>query len=241
MFRKIISLVLVFILSFSVFIYADEHELEFVGYDLDNSSLEDLVGKRLYVYGLIDNQMDKSVGIPMLFLNENGGVNRLDVAEIFYRLCISKINKEECLIKECFFIDVPKENIDAVSYLSSKGIINGVSDTEFGVFECSALSFSTFVLRYLGIYDVAYSDSIVKLEELGLLKYITLEDGFTNGDAYIIISNLLDYEVQGEKIIDSLQLDNYREEIRIPKTISISVTSFSDFKEKLDAAYFFCS
>ena len=84
--KKVVSLILVFMLSLSTFVYGEELEVSFEGYDRESCTLEELAAKRLYVYGLIDNQMDQSVGIPMLFYDVNSPINRLEVADIFYRI-----------------------------------------------------------------------------------------------------------------------------------------------------------
>lgn len=242
MLKKVVSLFLVFILSFSMMVYGEEieDELSFIGNDLDVSSLEDLAGKRLYVYGLLDNQIDEEVGIPMLFFAEEEPLTRLEVVELFYKLCLSEKDKEDSITAtECKFTDIPDEYKEAVSYLVSKGIVSGISDKEFGISECSLDSFACMVLRYLGVKDISYSDSVNKIEELGLLKYTALENGFTKGDAYIIFSNLLELEQNGERIIDSLVFENMREEIKIPREINIYVNSYLDFLDKFEVAYFF--
>ena len=241
--KRVLYLVLCFVLSCSLFVYADDkvenEELERIGYTLDNFSLEEFAGRRLYVYGLIDNQMDESIGIPMVFLDEDGSLDRLFVSEMFYKLY--DLAGEGCLEEraDCKFLDVPESHIKYVNLLSEKGIVDGVSDSMFNINECTIDSFSCIVLRYLGIKDVAYNDSMAKLEELGLLEYTTLENGFTKGDAYIVFCNLLDYEVDGVKIIDKLVLREKRDEILLPRGLSISVNSYSDFRKKLDFAYSF--
>ena len=237
--KKVVSLILVFILSLSTFVYGEELEVSFEGYDRESSTLEELAAKRLYVYGLIDNQMDQSVGIPMLFYDVNSPINRLEVADIFYRIFQSEKDNSDSLIEDCMFEDVPEEYKDAVSYLVDKELVSGISNEEFGISECDIDSFATILLRYLGIYDISYNEATNKLKEIGLLKCVTLENGFTKGDVYLIIYNLLDYEQNGISIKDNLVFKNKREEIRIPTTINISITSFEDFKEKLDIAYFF--
>lgn len=239
MFRKVVYLVLTIVLCLSVSVYAEEEELSFVGRDVEISSLEDLAGKRLYVYGLLDNQMEEDIGIPILFLAEHKPIGRLDAVDMLYKLCMSEKDNQELNIPECSFVDVPDDKKEMVAYLVGRGIIDGVSDTEFGLSDCSLESFATMLLRYLEIEGVAYNDSVEKLSELGLLEYVTLENGFTRGDAYLILSNLLDLEKGEATVIDTLVFENKREEIKIPKTIDIYVDSYFDFIKKLDAAYFF--
>ena len=238
--KKIVSLILVFMLSLSTFVYGGElDEVSFEGYDRESSTLEELAAKRLYVYGLIDNQMDQSVGIPMLFYDVDSPINRLEVADVFYRIFQSEKDRADVVIKDSMFKDVPDEYKDAVNYLVDKGLVRGVSDNKFGIYSCNINSFATILLRYLGISNVSYEDATNKLKEMGLLKCVTLENGFTKGDAYLIISNLLDYKQNNIKVRDKLVFENKREEIKIPMTINIVITSFNDFKEKLESAYFF--
>ena len=226
-------------LSLSAFVYGEELEVSFEGYDKGGLTLEELAARRLYVYGLIDNQMKESIGVPILFYDVAGPINRLEVADIFYRIFQSEKDKSDIIIEDCNFTDVSDEYKDAVNYLVNKGLSCGVSEDEFGVSECNIDSFATILLRYLGISNVSYEDATNKLKEMGLLKCVTLENGFTKGDVYLIISNLLDYKHNNTKIRDKLVFENKREEIKISSTINITISSFIDFKEKLDTVYFF--
>lgn len=124
--KKIVSLILVFMLSLSTFVYGGElDEVSFEGYDRESSTLEELAAKRLYVYGLIDNQMDQSVGIPMLFYDVDSPINRLEVADVFYRIFQSEKDRADVVIKDSMFEDVPDEYKDAVNYLVDKGLLCG--------------------------------------------------------------------------------------------------------------------
>ena len=84
------------------------------------------------------------------------------------------------------------------------------------------------LLKYKGV-DCQYDEAVNKAKELNFLKYVTIEDNIlTKGDAYLILSNIL-----------TDKLENKREEILIPKEIDIYVTSYSDFLEKFEIAYYF--
>ena len=136
-------------LSLSAFVYGEELEVSFEGYDKGGLTLEELAARRLYVYGLIDNQMKESIGVPILFYDVHSPINRLEVADIFYRIFQSEKDKSDIIIEDCNFTDVSDEYKDAVNYLVNKGLFCGVSEDEFGILECNIDSFATILLRYL--------------------------------------------------------------------------------------------
>ena len=198
-------------------------------------TIEEIAGRRLYVYNLISGFDDESI-----ILDSDEPLSRLDMSKLLF----SFLRNDNTLIRDLTcdtgFEDVPLEYLESVNFLFMNNLVTGVSETKFGVSDCDRESFCYILLKYMGI-NIEYDKiNIIEIsKELGLLNYVNFDNKvFTRGEAYLILSNLLDLKKEDRTYKDIIVGNiEYREEMSLPYKINIYVNSFDDFKSKFDYAY----
>ena len=158
-----------------------------------DSTLGDMAGRRLYVYGLADNMNGGTDNLSddKIDLASNQSINRLELASMLYRLCGS-----DSAGAECTFSDVPDEYADAVAWMYSTGVTRGVSSELYGTGDVTRVQFLTMLSRLftwdggdsdMQWGDLGYEDRMIVLaRENNLFPAGMSSGGFTHGDVYLI-------------------------------------------------------
>ena len=201
-----------------------------------NSTLGDMAGRRLYVYGLVDAQGEAAEPLAdnQIALASEHPVNRLEIAEMLYRLCGK--NSPEVI---CPFTDVPEQYAQAVGWMNASGVTRGVGGDLYGTGDVTRVQFLTMLSRLFAWEDsgaaaqwgdLGYEDrmNILALEN-GLLPVGIGGDGFTHGDAYLMLLALA--EQRFPEVLKPV-----RAELSRPRQITVSASSFMDAQEQIDAA-----
>lgn len=190
-----------------------------------NSTLGDMAGRRLYVYGIVDSTQevpgdgtDADVG-----LNSGEAAGRLDAALYLYRICGTQAKGHSP------FTDVPEEYADAVDWLYEAGVTKGISSTLYGtgsITEYQALVMLSRLLQW-GTED---RDEVFQIaDNLGFLPLGPDCPVFTYGQLYQILSALLDCRFP-ERCVPT------RAEMSIPMQISLEAECYEDALRQIRAS-----
>ena len=203
------------------------------------STLGDMAGRRLYVYGIADNQSGENEvqrDDQIVLLSDNP-VTRLEVALMLYRLCGTNV-----IAAECPFSDVPDEYREAVGWLYASGVTHGISADRYGTDEITRVQFLAMLSRLLGwetsLTDRAWDEAAFEAEltalamEHDLLPAGRSTDAFTHGDAYLILLALM------EQACPALMVP-VRPELSRPNQITLYAHSFQDAEEQIASALFY--
>ena len=201
-----------------------------------SATLGELAGRRLYVYGLIDSAGD-SAGTESdtdVDVHSNQIMNRLELAEILYRLFGSPEG-----ISECHFIDVPVEYESAVSWLFDTGLLKGISTESFGTGIITRIQLLTVFSRLMGedgkpVVEEHWGSSDFEenlelfAQEMGLLPVGISDHDFQNGDVYLMLLALLEqyYPDKCEVI---------RPQMGRPNQVVLSVSSLEEAEEQIQS------
>lgn len=130
-----------------------------------DSTLGDIAGRRLYVYGIVDSdrEITEQSTDKDVILNADQAAGRLDAALYFYRLCGSGTGVE------CPFPDVPEAYTEAIAWLYSEGIVNGVGNGLYGVGNITVQQVLLILFRLLGWGTEDRGALYTIAEEAGLL------------------------------------------------------------------------
>ena len=239
-FRKLLlTLTAVFMfLSCAATAYADETSFSDTlwsnGYY--DSSLGDMAGRRLYVYGLTDHYGEEAEQMrdEQIDLASEKPIYRLELAELLYRLCGESVPSAEIP-----FTDVPEECAEAVAWLYSTGVTRGISNELFGTGEVTRAQFLTMLSRLLsweadlfGVSwgDLQYEDRLIALaREKGLIPAGVSVNGLTHGDVYLILFSLAEQQYP-EKLLP------VRAEMSRPYKVFLDVASYLDAVEQIKLA-----
>ncbi len=102
------------------------------------------------------------------------------------------------------FSDVPPWASSYIAYAHSKGLVNGISDTQFGSSSATSQTFLALMLRALGYSDIngadfTYADPYSLAQRIGLLPdYVDRKD-FLRADAVIIMYASLNTVIKGTR------------------------------------------
>ena len=201
-----------------------------------DSTLGDMAGRRLYVYGLADN-LAENTGNPrddLIDLASGEPINRLEVAELLYRLCGTATPAAGLP-----FTDVPEESREAVAWMYATGVTRGVSEDLYGTGEVTRVQFLTMLSRLfawenepsgLNWGELGYEERMTVLaRENGMLPAGLCSEGFTHGDVYLILLSLAEREFPE-------RLRPVRAEMSRPYQITLDAASFLDAEEQIAVA-----
>jgi hypothetical protein len=190
-----------------------------------DSTLGDMAGRRLYVYGIVDSdrEITEQSTDKDVILNADQAAGRLDAALYFYRLCGRGTEGN------CPFPDVPEEYAEAVAWLYSEGIVKGVGNGMYGVGDLTEYQALVILSRLLGWEteerDVLYT--IAEAEEL--LPLDRQEEVFTRGELFQILCALAELHFP-ERCV------SVQAEMSKPNLLSIQADSYESAKRQLEAA-----
>ena len=129
-----------------------------------DSTLGDMAGRRLYVYGIVDSdrEITEQSTDKDVIINADQAAGRLDAALYFYRLCGSGT------YVECPFPDVPEAYTEAIAWLFSEGIVKGIGNGLYGVGDLTEYQALMILSRLLG-WDTEDRETLYAIaEEAGL-------------------------------------------------------------------------
>ena len=220
---------LALVLSLALPAYAAEDDISYSDEIWKNgnydSTLGDMAGRRLYVYGIVDSaqELPEDGTDADVILNAGEAAGRLDAAMYLYRICGTQAQGHSP------FTDVPEEYKDAVDWLYEAGVTKGISSTLYGtgsITEYQALVMLSRLLHW-GTED---RDEVFRMaDSLGLLPQEPDGPVFTNGQLYQLLSALLNYRFP-ERCVPA------REEMSVPKQISLEAESYEDALRQIRAA-----
>ena len=199
-----------------------------------DSSLGDMAGRRLYVYGLAESQgeietPEKDNEIDM---KAREPATRLDAALMLYRICA-----DTEIVDICPFTDVPEEYAPAVSWMYETGITRGISSELFGTGEITRGQFLTMLSRLLA-WDMSEADSwngshddalMALAEQDELIPAGISGESFTRGDIYLILLELATRR-SPERCVP------VRAEMSRPYTITLTADSWEDAQTQIHFA-----
>ena len=190
-----------------------------------NSTLGDMAGRRLYVYGIVDSfaEMPDNGTDADLYLNASVAAGRLNAALYFYRM----FGKEP--LGECPFPDVPDEYKAAVAWLYEAGVIKGIGNNLFGVGSITEYQLLVMLSRYFD-WETEDRETLYGIAaDYGLLPKGLDEDVFSFGELYQILSSVLD-RLAPERCVC------VRQEMSIPARLDLTACSYEDAVEQIKEA-----
>ena len=187
-----------------------------------SSTLGDMSGRRLYVYGIVDSSAEVKTDKDIDLRSEESA-GRLDAAQMLYRAFGEKT--EEL----CPFADVPEEYREAVNWLYTAGITKGISEDRYGVGSLSHYHFLIMLSRLLEWGTEDEKDLLSRADSLGLIPADESGNVFSLGDVYQVLCALLD-KCFPERCTAA------RQEMSIPDNISFSANSYNSAVNKIMAA-----
>ena len=198
-----------------------------------SSTLGDMAGRRLYVYGLADSLGDGPLPKTDSEINMQSyrPAGRLECAQILYRICAFPEEESEY---SCPFSDVPEQYAEAVAWLYTNGITNGVSDELFGTGTLSRNQFLTMLSRLLGWEIEAENgwngndcdELLILASQNSLIPLGLSANRFTRGDMYLLLLELA-LNCYPEKCVP------VRAEVSRPKTVMLSADSIASAEEQM--------
>ena len=194
-----------------------------------DTTLGDMAGRRLYVYGIVDSEaaLPEQATDADIVLNADQPAGRLDAALCFYRLSGNASDAELCP-----FPDVPEEFAEAVAWLSSAGIIKGVGGGLFGTGSITEWQLLLMLSRLLG-WGTEDRGELYRLgEEKGLLPTGKRLETVTRGDLFRILCAVID-NCLPEKSVP------VREEMSVPKRLTIEAESYASAEAQIAEAAMF--
>ncbi len=189
------------------------------------STLGDMAGRRLYVYGIVDSEgeITEQSTDKDIVLNADQPAGRLDAALYFYRLCGSGTEGD------CPFPDVPEEYAEAVAWLYSAGIVKGIGNGMYGVGDITEYQAMVILSRLLG-WGTEDRDTLNTIAEAeGLLPLDHQEGVFARGELFQILCALAD-SCFPEHCVP------VRAEMSKPNLLSIQADSYESAKQQMEAA-----
>ncbi|MBR4657547.1 MAG: S-layer homology domain-containing protein [Oscillospiraceae bacterium] len=189
------------------------------------STLGDMAGRRLYVYGIVDSdgEITEQSTDKNTVLNADQPAGRLDAALYFYRLCGRSIEVA------CPFSDVPEEYAEAVAWLFAEGIVKGIGNGMYGVGDLTEYQALVILSRLLG-WETEDRDTLYAIAEAeGLLPLDRQEEVFTRGELFQILCALAESYFP-ERCVP------VRAEMSKPNLLSIQANSYESAKRQLEAA-----
>ena len=190
-----------------------------------NSTLGDMAGRRLYVYGVVDSaqEVPEDGTDADVVLNSGEAAGRLDTALYLYRICGEKPQGHSP------FTDVPEQYAEAVDWLYEAGVTKGISSTLYGTGSITEYQALVMLSRLLH-WETEDRDEVFRMaDSLGLLPLEPDGPVFTNGQFYQILSALLDCRFP-ERCVP------IRAEMSTPKQISLEAGSYADALQQIQAA-----
>lgn len=203
------------------------------------STLGDMAGRRLYVYGIVDSQGDdgKPQRDDQILLLSDNPVTRLEIALMLFRLCGTNV-----IAADCPFSDVPDEYREAVGWLYASGVTHGISADRYGTDEITRVQFLTMLSRLLGwetsLTDQAWDEALFETELTALAKEQNMlpaginTEIFTHGDAYLVLLALMEQAYPAF-------MAPVRPELSRPNQITLYVHSLQDAEEQIASALFY--
>lgn len=152
------------------------------------SSLGDMAGRRLYVYGIVDSfsELREDATDADIALNADAPAGRLDAALYLYRMLGAAPTEL------CPFSDVPQEYTEAVSWLYEAGVTRGVGNNQYGIGSITMHQLLVMLSRYFN-WETEDPDALRDLAESIELLPPGIDDGVFNlGELYQILSAALD-------------------------------------------------
>ena len=190
-----------------------------------NSTLGDMAGRRLYVYGIVDSarSVPEDGSDADVILNADEAAGRLEAALYLYRICGTEPQGKAP------FTDIPEEYATAVDWLYEAGVTKGIGNSLYGtgnITEYQALVMLSRLLHW-GTED---REEVFRIaDSLGLLPLGPDRQAFTNGQLYQILAALLELSFP-ERCMPA------RAEMSIPKQISLEASSYEDTLRQIRAA-----
>ena len=193
-----------------------------------NTTLGDMAGRRLYVYGIVDSfasiPEDSTDGAVILRSDEAAG--RLNAALYLYRIFGSEPRGE------CPFSDVPKQYETAVTWLYEAGATRGIGGNQFGTGSITTYQLLVMLSRFLHWESESESAVYYCAECLNILPPGPKDGTLTNGELYQILSALLD-RCRPERCVPA------RPEMGAPEELSITAVSYEDALCQIRAALYY--
>ena len=190
-----------------------------------DSTLGDMAGRRLYVYGVVDSaqEVPEDGTDADVILNAGEAAGRLDAALYLYRICGTQAQGHSP------FTDVPEEYKDAVDWLYEAGVTKGISSTLYGTGSITEYQALVMLSRLLQ-WGTEERDKVFQIaDSLGLLPLGPDGPVFTSGQLYQLLSALLDCRFP-ERCVPA------RAEMSIPMQISLEAECYEDALRQIRAA-----
>lgn len=189
------------------------------------STLGDMAGRRLYVYGIVDSaqELPEDGTDADVVLNSGEAAGRLDAALYLYRICGTQAQGHSP------FTDVPEEYKDAVDWLYEAGVTKGISSTLYGTGNITEYQALVMLSRLLHWGTEDREEVFRMADSLGLLSLEPDGPVFTCGQLYQILSALLDYRFP-ERCVPA------RAEMSIPMQIFLEAESYEGALRQIRSA-----
>jgi len=189
------------------------------------STLGDMAGRRLYVYGIVDSaqELPEDGTDKNVILNADDAAGRLDMVLYLYRICGTKPQGHAP------FADVPEQYAEAVDWLYEAGVTKGISSTQYGTGSITEYQALVMLSRLLHWETEDRGEVFRMADSLGLLPPGQDRPVFTNGQLYQILSDLLD-------CCFPERCAPLRAEMGAPMRITLEAGSYEDALRQINAA-----
>ena len=190
-----------------------------------SSSLGDMAGRQLYVYGIVDSSAEVGEnGTDLdIKLNSDAAAGRLDTALYLYRIFG---NKPE---NACPFSDVPETYAEAVAWLFEAGVTKGIGNNLYGIGSITEYQLLVMLSRFFGWGTEDSGELYCTADDLSLLPLGPKSEAFTSGELYQILTAVIE-RLAPEKAVP------IRSEMSIPDSISLTADSYQDAARQIRKA-----
>ena len=188
----------------------------------------DLAAARLAVYGILDGRFrtpQPETAEPF---------SRLDAVNILWNaFAEDAVNENNGSTAEEYhsttravmgaFSDVPAEFTEQVSWAYQNGIAEGLTDTEFGVYNITETAFAVMLLNTLGYQGrFEYPYALDFAESIGLVP-LGLSRNFTLGDAALYLQSAMELKMaDGTAVRERMNIPTKLEQTTFPVTIHLT-------------------
>lgn len=189
------------------------------------STLGDMAGRRLYVYGLIAvlEEDGQAISYDKLSLKADEAAGRLDAARLLFLICGTETEAQHP------FTDVPEEYAEDLNWLYAAGVTKGVAADRYGTGEITKVQFLVMLSRLLGWGAESPDAASTQADQLGLIPVGVGKGAFTKGDMYLIACALVD-KYYPQKCVP------VRDKMSSPRTVKVTVDSYEEADASIKAA-----
>ena len=222
-----LSLLFLFLLSSNCFAASELTLTPRVKESSDPYTLGDIAVARFAVYGILDNNMRTPTEAA------HATFSRIEAVKLLQ----NTFAKESDATGSIPFEDVRPNDKEAVAWAYANGIVNGISEKQFGTANITEREFVTMLLGAMGYRGrFSFANALTYAQSIGLVP-LEVSDPFTLCDAALYLQTAMDVTgPDGEKIRDKMNIPDTLAQTSFPDCIRLTPLTVKDAERQIQEA-----